>query len=84
MGLAVHPTAPLVVTACLDGGVRAWDVRSGALTNLWTGHTAGVQCVALTCDGKYVVSGSDDHTVRVFEFKTGGGATGAGPAGGAV
>lgn len=57
---------PVAATACLDGGVRVWDMRSGACMRHWTGHVAGVQCVAFTCDGRHVVSGADDNTVRVF------------------
>lgn len=41
-------------------------MRSGACMRHWTGHVAGVQCVAFTCDGRHVVSGADDNTVRVF------------------
>lgn len=29
--LAFHPSAAIVYTGCLDGIVRAWDVRTGVL-----------------------------------------------------
>lgn len=35
------------------------------------GHSASVSCVAVTPDGKYVVSGSEDHTIKIWELATG-------------
>jgi len=35
------------------------------------GHVHGVNCVAVTPDGKTVVSGSDDHTLKVWDLGTG-------------
>ncbi|WP_317440818.1 WD40 repeat domain-containing protein [Streptomyces collinus] len=32
-----------------------------------TGHTAAVTCVALPADGRFVLSGSDDHTLRLWD-----------------
>jgi serine/threonine protein kinase len=39
-----------------------------SLINSIKGHTAAVRSVAITPDGRYAVSGSDDHTLRVWEF----------------
>ena len=36
-----------------------------------TGHQSGVLSVAVTPDGRYIVSGSQDKTVRVWERDTG-------------
>jgi hypothetical protein len=41
------------------------------LRMLLTGHEDRVECVAVTPDGRYVLSGSDDRTVRVWELATG-------------
>jgi len=35
------------------------------------GHTAEVWCAAFSVDGKYVVSGSADHTIRVWDAQSG-------------
>lgn len=37
----------------------------------FTGHGAGVLCVAFSPDGRYAVSGSRDRTIRVWDYKTG-------------
>eukprot|EP00891_Asterochloris_glomerata_P000841 jgi/Astpho2/841/e_gw1.00016.344.1_t len=63
-----HPTKALVFTACLDGAVRCWDLRTGVCLATRTGHTQGVQSIALSPDGHMVISGSDDRSVRIFNF----------------
>jgi WD40 repeat protein len=48
---------------------RAWD--TGKEVQKLTGHQGGVLSVAVTPDGRYIVSGSLDQTVRVWERDTG-------------
>ena len=66
-----HPTEPqLFLTGCIDGIVRCWDCRTGGEIKKWTGHKTGECCMslALTPDGKGVLSGNDDGTVRLFSL----------------
>lgn len=70
-----HPTLPLVVTASTTGVLAIWDARNGRLLQTLTGHTdtindMTVQCSSPTNGGgnhAVIVTGSDDHSVRVFE-----------------
>jgi DNA-binding beta-propeller fold protein YncE len=48
---------------------RQWNVSS--VVRRFTGHEGAVSSVAVTPDGKYIVSGSWDNTVRVWELATG-------------
>lgn len=66
--ISVHPTNPIVLTACLDGCVRAWDVRTGACQFVFRGFTAPVQDLALSPSGDMVVAGAEDGTARVFSL----------------
>ena len=43
---------------------RIWDLESGACRSTLQGHTNWVYSVAISTDGKTVVSGSHDYTVR--------------------
>ncbi len=68
--MAWHPTQPLVFTACLDGMVRCWDLRTGAMVKQFGGHTAGIQDLALSPDGSMIITASDDNTAKVFQFSS--------------
>ncbi|MFM5940070.1 MAG: WD40 repeat domain-containing protein [Dolichospermum sp.] len=35
------------------------------------GHSDSVTAIAITPDGKTLISGSDDNTIKVWDFKTG-------------
>ena len=41
-----------------------WDLASGECKSTLEGHTRDVNTVAISPDGKTIVSGSDDQTVR--------------------
>ena len=66
--IAVHPTQPLVFSGCLDGSVRCWDVRTGVCSHTWQGHAEAVQDLAVSPNGNFVLSGSEDGTARVFSL----------------
>ena len=44
---------------------------SGSLLRTLAGHSRRVNAVALTPDGKKAISGSDDHTLKVWNLETG-------------
>jgi WD40 repeat protein len=63
--------------AVFDGGFRSapvvlvWDAVTGKRLGLQPGHNGTVTCVAFTPDGKSLVSGSVDRTVRLWNTVTG-------------
>jgi serine/threonine protein kinase len=52
-----------------DTTVRLWDAKTGKALQRFDGHLASVTSVALSPNGAVAVSGSLDHTVRVWEIK---------------
>jgi WD40 repeat protein len=48
-----------------------WDATTGAVLQTLQGHSAKVNSITFSPDGKQVVSGSDDHTVRLWDTTTG-------------
>jgi WD40 repeat protein len=49
-----------------------WDLASEAEPTLFQGHIKAVSALAVTSDGRYVVSGSYDRTLQVWEVQTRG------------
>ncbi len=51
-----------------DGVVRKWDLKTGKLIQTYRGHKDWVACLAVSADGKRMVSGSDDGTLNVWNL----------------
>ena len=47
--------------------MKEWDLGSGNEVRTLPGHTGSVNSVAVRGDGRRLVSGSLDHTVRVWD-----------------
>ena len=69
--VAYSPDGDAVATGNFDERVRLWDVATGKLLNILTGHTYLVWDVAYSPDGSRLVSGSFDETVRLWDATTG-------------
>jgi WD40 repeat protein len=51
--------------------VRLWDLRTGKRVQRCTGHQAMVDCLALSPDGRYLASGAQDGTMRLWDLASG-------------
>src|SRR5207249_1869789 len=48
-----------------------WDTNHGKLLHALRGHEDMVLCVAFSTDGRRILSGSSDRTVRLWDVRTG-------------
>lgn len=64
--VAFSPDGSSFVVGDDSGQVSLYDTRSGSILERFTGHTARVNDVGFSADGKRLVSGSDDRTVRIW------------------
>ena len=51
--------------------VHLWDVNTGKLKKVLTGHLLFISSLAFSPDGQILVSGSGDSTIRFWDAKTG-------------
>jgi WD40 repeat protein len=64
------PDGHSIVTGCVDGIGRLWDVRTGVVRHELK-HQNNVWDVAFSPDGRGVLSGSHDRTAQLWNAETG-------------
>ncbi|GAA5939230.1 WD40 repeat domain-containing protein [Sporobolomyces koalae] len=64
--LSFSPHTPTFLTGSADKTLKLWDYRTGSCVKTLLGNRDIVHAVSLSADGKTVVSGSEDGTVRTF------------------
>jgi WD40 repeat protein len=56
-----------VASAGEDSAVKIWDSHTGKLVRSFRGHKGLVSSLAFSPDGRRLVSGSRDHTVKIWD-----------------
>jgi WD40 repeat protein len=68
---AICSYGPRIAQAVYEGdprcSLRLWDLASGKELNQFKGHTAPVLSLAISGDGRLLVSGSADNTMRLWQ-----------------
>jgi WD40 repeat protein/tRNA A-37 threonylcarbamoyl transferase component Bud32 len=64
------PEGRWVASAGEDSTVKVWNSHAGTLVRSYRGHTGTVTTVAFSPDGQFLVSGSRDGTVKVWDLTT--------------
>ena len=62
----------MIAAGCHTGEITILDGVIGSQTAVLSGHTQGVRCLTFSSDGKSLVSGSEDTTVKLWDVQTGG------------
>jgi WD40 repeat protein len=65
--VAVHPTGSLLAAATLDHSICFWDPILRQLVQELNGHEGTITALAFSRDGACLVSGSEDHTLRIWD-----------------
>jgi len=65
-----HPTLPLTITAHEDRHIRFFDNKSGKQTHVMVAHLDAVTSLAIDTNGLYLISGSHDSSVRLWNLET--------------
>ncbi|XP_069829126.1 apoptotic protease-activating factor 1 [Dendropsophus ebraccatus] len=68
----LHPDQHLAAVGGEDGSVQVFDLATGKCLKHLKGHRETVQHCQFTLDGKWLVSSSDDSTIQVWDWISGG------------
>lgn len=60
-----------VLAGTVMNGILIWDLESGKLEHNITDHEGSIFNVISSPDGKYIISCSDDRSIKVFDMKNG-------------
>jgi WD40 repeat protein len=71
LALTSNPSTGIVATSHLSHIIKIWDTDKKVVTAKMDGHSEAVVSLAFSRDGKYLVSGSHDKKVVLWETKTG-------------
>lgn len=58
----------LLLSGSYDSNIKVWDLRQKQVVNTLKGHLMQINCLDGSPDGKYIVSGSQDATVKVIHL----------------
>ena len=64
--LAVSPDGTRLFSAGQSPAIACWDLKTGQKTGSLSGHRGQIRCIALSRDGKRLVSGCLDTTLLVW------------------
>src|SRR5262249_32741374 len=59
------------IAACFEKQIAIWETATGRNVQKFVGHKDTVWSVAISPDVKYLLSGSEDNTVRLWDITTG-------------
>jgi pre-rRNA-processing protein IPI3 len=60
------PDGLYVLAGGRSGKAYAWEVASGLILQSWDAHFKSVTCMAVTSDGGFLITGSEDTMVRAW------------------
>lgn len=68
--VAFHPRQPVLAAGCKTH-VQTWDVNLGERLQNWQVTENSVHCLTYSADGRRLINGNTDRTVRVWNADTG-------------
>ena len=70
LSVAFSPNGRYIAAGDLRDGLWIWDSRTHRLIAIWRGHSGQVWCVEFTPDGKGLMSGSADSTLKCWDVSS--------------
>ena len=71
MSVVYSPDENKIITASKDNNSQLWDLATGKLLRIFSGHSDIVNYAAFSPDSKWVLTASRDKTARIWNVATG-------------
>ncbi|XP_078041710.1 NACHT domain- and WD repeat-containing protein 1 isoform X1 [Augochlora pura] len=65
----VAPSGQHVIVVPFQGDAQLWHVMSAQLVHTFTGHSNPISCLAVTQHSQYLLTGSEDTSIIVWDMK---------------
>ena len=66
--LAINPLGDIIASSSTDHTVKLWTNAVGAKNKTLKCHPSPIRSVDFSCDGKLLLTGSNDKTIKIFEL----------------
>jgi WD40 repeat protein len=66
VSIAFHPSGSRLASTSLEASICIWDIDSQQLLFEFSSHDGPVSCLAYSADGKWLATGGEDRTIRVW------------------
>lgn len=60
----------ILATSYKNSKVKLWDIKTGKLVSILTGHSKLIRSIAFSGDGQLIATGSNDGLIKVWKWKT--------------
>ncbi len=60
----------MLLASSVDGTINMWNCNNGQMMNSFYGHSGAVNSAKFTPDGKYIVSISDDESMKIWQVSS--------------
>ena len=57
-----------LLAGSLSGKIYVWYLPTGKLLRVWDGHYKAINCMTMTSDDGYIISGGEDAIINVWNF----------------
>ena len=71
LGIAVNASAKQIAFGMFDGVIQIYSTETWKIVKTFTAHKKYVATAVFSKDGKHLLTGSYDHTVKVWDVKKG-------------
>ena len=64
------PCGKFIVSTDTENNILFWDLDGNCINSAFSGHSSRVNSIVFSPDGRYIVSGSDDTSIRLSQVST--------------